>query len=223
MLKNKNIVLIILFLVIFSSFQVPKKRLFVIGDSISIFYGPSLSEIVKVGYIYDRLKDSIDTTKNMDIPTGANGGNSKMVIDHLNNLIKKGLKVDVLLINCGLHDIKTDRISGKKAISEVEYKENIDSIITLSALVSKEIIWISSTPVNDTIHNSKNVGFYRYNNDVISYNRIASEELSAKKIRIIDLYSYSLSFPYTAYMDHVHYLPAYSKLQAEYIASFLNR
>ena len=83
-----------------------------------------------------------------------------MVVQYLQTLQKdKNFSADVLLVNCGLHDIKSDKITGKKAIELAEYKTNLMKIRNLARTMKMKLIWINSTPVNDDIHNSKNVGF----------------------------------------------------------------
>lgn len=56
------------------SFTTARPRLFVIGDSISIFYGPYLKKYVEGKFDYDRKRDKGEAMKNLDNPVGANGG-----------------------------------------------------------------------------------------------------------------------------------------------------
>lgn len=221
MRRIKIFLFVTILMLVISAFQPLKKSIFVIGDSISILYGPFLREIVHNTYIYDRLRDSSGNDSNLGLNSGANGGDSRMVINHLRILKTKMAFYDILLINCGLHDIKTDMETGKKVVEKDEYKNNIDTIIVLAKSISDHIIWINCTPVNDSIHNSKNIGFFRYNSDVLEYNEIAKKELVSSNITVIDLYSFSKVFPVSPYMDHVHYLPEFSKKQAKYIATYL--
>lgn len=223
MKTTKTIFVLALLMIVLPSFDCRKKpQLFVIGDSISIFYGPYLKKYTSGKFIYDRKRDKGEAMQNLDNPVGANGGNSRMVVEYLSAFLQSDtLKPDIFLINCGLHDIKTNPKTGEKDISEEAYSRNIEKIIDLVGKSGKQLIWVNSTPVNDSIHNSKKIGFYRYNNDVLRYNAIADSLCHQKNIPVIDLYSFSEKFPPEAYQDHVHYSEKYRELQAAFIAGFL--
>ncbi len=205
-----------------TAFAQTKKKIFVIGDSISIQYGPFLKNFIESKFEYDRKRDNGEAMQDLNKPVGANGGDSKMVVEYLKTLqTDKSFKADILLVNCGLHDIKTDRKTGKKAIELDEYKANLKEIFKIARKLKVKLIWITSTPVNDEIHNSKNVGFYRYSKDAEIYNDAAKALFEKEKVPIIDLNTFSKEFPLEAYSDHVHYKPEYAKIQAAFIAGFL--
>lgn len=205
-----------------TAFAQTKKKIFVVGDSISIQYGPYLKNFIESKFDYDRKRDNGEAMQDLNKPVGANGGDSRMVVEYLKTLQKdKSFKADILLVNCGLHDIKADRQTGKKAIELEEYKANLKEILRIAKKLKVKLIWITSTPVNDEIHNSKNVGFYRYSKDAEIYNDAATSFFEKEKVPIIDLNTFSKEFPLEAYADHVHYKPEYAKLQAAFIAGFL--
>ena len=204
------------------AFAQTKKKVFVIGDSISIQYGPFLKNFIEKKFDYDRKRDNGEAMQDLNKPVGANGGDSRMVVEYLRTLQKdKNFKADILLVNCGLHDIKTDRKTGKKAIELGEYKSNLKELSKLAKKMKLNLVWITSTPVNDEIHNSKNVGFFRYTKDAEEYNKAAKSYFEKEKIPIIDLNVFSQTFPLEAYSDHVHYKTEYAQLQAAFIAGFL--
>ena len=220
-LKNLTIFFVILLGILIA--ETPKKHILMIGDSISILYGPYLKDFLQDTFDY-RVKGNIkDAIVNLDNPNGANAGNSRMVLDYLKHYSENEINFedDIILLNCGLHDIKTDPVTGKKAINLAEYISNLDSIFNIILSLDKKLIWINSTPVNDSIHNSRQTGFYRFNNDVIKYNLAADSICKFYKIPVIDLYLYSSSFPLDAYSDHVHYKQQYSRLQAKFISDYL--
>lgn len=203
-------------------FAQTKKKIFVIGDSISIQYGPYLKNFIESKFDYDRKRDNGEAMQDLNKPVGANGGDSRMVVEYLKTLQKdKSFKADILLVNCGLHDIKTDRKTGNKAIEFDEYKANLKGILKLAKKLKVKLIWITSTPVNDEIHNSKNVGFFRYSKDAEIYNESAKTFFEKEKIPFIDLNTFSKVFPLEAYADHIHYKQQYSEFQAAFIAGFL--
>ncbi len=217
-----RILVLLIFIFLALSLSSPNKRdIMVIGDSISLAYGPFLSEILSDDYNYT-TKNTGENVGNLDYPSGPNAGDSKMVLSYLKDFFSQKPKVNLILLNSGLHDIKKDKKTGKVAISEQEYTKNLSAIFTLIKTQKIPLVWINSTPVNDTIHNSKNVGFYRYNADVLKYNQIADSLCRKNKIIQINLHHFSSKFPVNAYKDHVHYTDEYAKLQASYIAGFLS-
>lgn len=222
-MKKKNyLAFILLSLMLLSFTQTSRKKLFVIGDSISIFYGPYLKKFTEGKFEYDRKRDKGEAMLNLDKPMGANGGDSRMVVEYLKELCPdKTFHADYLLINCGLHDIKTNPKTGEKQISSGEYLQNILAIYKLSRKLKVKLIWVNCTPVNDSIHNRKGVAFYRYNKDVVDYNQISDSIFKTKGVKVIDLYTFSSTFPIDAYLDHVHYKPEFAKLQAAFIAGFI--
>lgn len=223
-MNRLNIQLLLFLLVVFSffSFTLLQPKLFVIGDSISIFYGPYLKQYVEGKYLYDRKRDKGEAMRDLDNPIGANGGDSRMVVKYLKELSENNrFHADLLLVNCGLHDMKTNLQTGKQQVSLEDYRHNLDTIHQLSEKMKVRLVWVNCTPVNDSIHNSKGVTFYRYNRDVVRYNEVADSLFAAKRVPVIDMYSFSSQFPLDAFMDHVHYSIEYRKLQAAYIAGFL--
>ena len=83
--------------------------------------------------------------------------------------------------------------------------------------MSTRLIWIRSTPVVDSIHNTK-VHFKRFNKDVMRYNHLADSVMNAAQVPIIDLYSFTLKFGNDNYEDHVHFKKHIRIKQARYIA-----
>src|SRR5690606_4561706 len=88
------------------SLNTKRPSVFLIGDSISIQYGPYLEEYMQGMIEFDRKRDDGNAEETANVIKGANGGDSKMVLAYLKaKLEEPGFKPDYLLINCGLHDI----------------------------------------------------------------------------------------------------------------------
>lgn len=198
-----------------------KKKLFVIGDSISIHYGPFLSSMVEDAFIYQRKGQSdikLDCFENI---ADANGGDSSEVLRYLEDrFIDDQLRPDILILNAGLHDIKTDPHTGEKRVSSADYKKNLETIVKLINDREMCFIWVNTTPVNDQIHNSKKSEYYRFNEDVLIYNKIAESIFS--EWPIIDLYNFTLKLGCPLYKDHVHFFEAVAQMQAAFIAGHLS-
>jgi lysophospholipase L1-like esterase len=208
----------ILILVILFSCEDPQSKVFVVGDSISMHYGPYLEESLDWFMEYDRKGKK---EKDLDNPSGANGGDSQMVLSYLNELkANMNFEADYLVVNCGLHDIKKNTKSKNNKIPLKQYSNNLEQIILASKELGANLVWINSTPVVDSIHNSK-VGFLRYNDDVVKYNNRADSIMTKNNIPIIDLYSFTQSYIPAGYMDHVHYKEEIRQKQAAFIADHL--
>ena len=191
---------------------------YVIGDSISIQYGAYLEQSLKGRAFYSRKQGEQEALLNLDNPRGANGGDSSQVADFLSHLVTSGFpKVDLLMVNCGLHDIKRDPNIGTYQIPIDQYEQNLELIVSWSKELSHQMIWVRSTPVDDLIHNSLSKGFFRYHEDCINYNRVADGIMANSGIESIDLYSFTDHLPQPKYCDHVHFTEEVRKLQGEFI------
>jgi len=221
MFKKSIFVLMCLLL---SSWNNKPVSIFLIGDSISINYYPYLKQNVAQFAILSRKLDDGKSLQNLDVPMGANGGDSKMVLKYLKSrLDESDFNPDYVLLNCGLHDMKRNPQTNEIQVSELDYRSNLTEIFR--ALKKKGIkpIWITTTAVVDSIHNARSGSFKRYNADVIKYNEIAKQICTSKKIPIIDLYTFTKQFGVDQYIDHVHYKAETQKLQAKYIAEMLEK
>jgi len=217
-LKSLSFILIIVASILLFGFKKNLPKVFIIGDSISIHYGPYLEKSLKGYFMYDRKRVS---ENNLDNPNGANGGDSNMVVLYLNELKEnKNFKTDYLLINCGLHDIKRNNENNNPQVSLEQYSKNLYKIISISKELGAKLIWINSTPVIDSIHNSK-VSFKRYTEDLNKYNLKSTEIMEEMKIPIIDIYTFTLKFIPDGYIDHVHYNDIVRQKQADFIAENL--
>lgn len=197
-------------------------KLFLIGDSISIQYGPFLEKYIQGKVQFERKVDDGSAEKNLDIPTGANGGDSRMVLEYLINKIQdEQFTPDYLLLNCGLHDIKRNPESNKIQVSEDEYRKNLEAILQLLKNKEIQVVWMRTTPVVDSIHNAKQSSFKRYAADLELYNQIADEVCAKENIPVIDLYNFTQKLGIEQFADHVHYKEHARDLQAAYIAGFL--
>lgn len=199
-----------------------KESVFVIGDSVSIHYGPYLKENIKDKFNYDRKRGLDQALEDLDRPVGANAGDSRMVLEYLREEQEKDTKYNILLINCGLHDIRVDRESRKVQVEIEEYKLNLIKIIEIAKIVSNKVIWIGLTPVIDDIHNSREGGFLRYSKDSIAYDDLAKEIMREYNIQCIDIYNFTKNLGADIYSDHVHFREEVRKLQGAFIAGYLN-
>ena len=203
-------------------------KIFLIGDSISIQYGPYLEPILASAGVALIRKEGIDEAlANLDIPTGANGGDSRQLTTYLRSLIGSNnpIKADILLANCGLHDIKTDPATGAKQQTLEQYKTNLAALPEIAAALGMKLIWLRTTPVDDATHNARQKSFHRHATDLEIYQTAADAIMTQANVPTIDLYNLttSLGAPAEIFIDHVHFQPQVRMTQAGYIAGWLQR
>ena len=193
--------------------------LHIVGDSISIHYGPYLESMLAGVLSYSRKTGNVG---NLDVPEGANGGDSSMVLDYLQTLQSDTrVPFDYLMVNCGLHDLRWLRSENRFQISIDQYAANLAGIIKVAKSLARNMIWVRTTPVIDQVHNREHMEFYRYARDVDCYNACADEIMRAQRIFMIDLFTFTHNLGPDIYFDHVHFKEDVRKLQAAFIADCL--
>jgi hypothetical protein len=197
-------------------------KLFVLGDSISIHYGPFLRSYLRGTFEYTRKEGEEEAMLSLDNPQGANGGDSAMVLSFLKAKARcGGIDADLLLLNCGLHDIKTDSRTGRKQVHISQYEENLRAILKTVEDCRTKLFWVRTTLFDDVIHNRCDLGFLRYAGDCIEYNRVADRVMYENGIPVIDLCNFTLNLGGDLYCDHVHFREAVREKQAAYLAGWL--
>ena len=199
------------------------KKIFVLGDSISIHYGPYLEKYIQGKMKYSRKDGTEDAESNLDLALGANGGDSSHVLTYLKKLLSTNkIDADFFLLNCGLHDIKRSINTNSTQISTKQYESNLNAIIDIFSKLESKLVWIRTTPVDEKIHNSISKTFLRYQKDYKEYNNIADKIMSKNKTPIIDLCSFTKNIDKELYCDHIHFHPSIREKQAAFIAGWLN-
>ena len=203
-----------------------RKRVFVVGDSISIQYGPHLARMLAPQFEYSRKEGDAEARLNLDNPVGANGGDSGHVRAYLTALAHAGtFRTNYFLLNCGLHDIKSDPTNRALQIPPDAYRANLLAIISLRATLCDELIWIRTTGVDEPLHANRRAGFDRFQRDIDAYNAIADEIMREHGVHAIDLSTFtaSLGSGKDIFTDGVHYNDATQRAQAAFIAGWLAR
>lgn len=195
--------------------------LFVLGDSISLDYGPHVEAALKGVASVSRKEGRGEAYENLDLPRGANGGHSGMVREYLGYLKAGGVfHTDVMLINCGLHDIKSNPETGELQVSAEAYRENLMAIMELAPGLAEKVAWVRTTPIDDERHAKRGCGFGRVQADVDQYNQIADEVMREQGIQVIpfDEATVEMGTRMELYRDGVHFLKPVQKEQGEYLA-----
>ncbi len=197
-------------------------KIFVVGDSISIQYGPCLREYLRGFMDYARKQGEADALLNLDNPSGANGGDSSLVLAYLAAVKKAGgIDADYLLLNCGLHDIKINPATGEKQVSPAQYGRNLRAIVETVSGMKPALIWIRTTPCDEKVHNQPDKTFHRFAADGDAYNRIADRAMAEAGVPIVDLYTFTVNLGGDLYCDHVHFHRHIREKQAVFIAGWL--
>ncbi len=217
--------------------------LFILGDSISIQYGPFLEQMLAGRYVCDRKGSEILNQQVAvegragilerlavmdDSREEINGGDSRNVLAYLQARSSSvPVAWTVLLLNCGLHDLRKDPLSGAHQVEPESYIDNLKKILSLAARLSHWVVWVQTTPVVDARHQRLNPGYQRFNADVELYNQAADTLTGQYGIPKIDLYRFTRQLSSTfesldaLYCDHVHFIEPVRRLQAAYIAGWL--
>ena len=197
-------------------------RIYIVGDSISIQYGPYLKAYLDGAMVYSRKGGEEEATLNLDNPQGANGGDSSMVLSFLRSKVESGgIDADLLLINCGLHDIRTDPDTGKRQVLIDEYAENLRAIVHTTARMKPRLVWIRTTPCDEAVHNHAGMNVHRFSADCEDYNRVADKIMKEAGVPSLDLHSFTQNIGSDLYCDHVHFHEHIREKQAAFIAGWL--
>jgi lysophospholipase L1-like esterase len=199
-------------------------RLFVLGDSISIQYGPYLEQYLTGRFHYARKQGTEPALQHLDPPHDANGGDSSQVLAYLRAMqVHGGIPADVLLLNCGLHDLRTIPAMDDKQVTPTQYEANLLAIIETARAMGLKVIWVRTTPVVDEMHNAgrPDTEFHRYAADCDVYNSIADGVMRLTNVPSIDLYTFTRNLGPDVYCDHVHFHEHVREKQAAYIAGWL--
>lgn len=198
-----------------------RPRLFVLGDSISMHYGPYLETALHGVFTYARKTGGESQLGNANIPRDANGGDSRAVLNWLRSMAQGGgVSADLLLLNCGLHDLKINAGQTTSQVSLDEYKKNLPEILRVARGMKLKVAWVRITPVDDALHVAKK-NFVRRQQDVLAYNAVADEVMHAADVPACDLFTFTMNLGTSLTDDGVHFHEAVREKQAAFIAGWL--
>ena len=187
-----------------------KSTVVLIGDSIRMGYQP---------FVTEALAGEAEIWAPEE-----NGGDSRNVLAHLEAWVIARVPHTVH-VNCGLHDVKKSFETAVAQVPLAEYEENVRRILTvLSSLVGTQVIWASTTPVDEKLHHS-NKGFDRFEADVDAYNRCARSLCRSLGIEVHDLFAVVEGIGRREILreDGVHFTEVGSRLLGGSVASCVRR
>lgn len=196
-----------------------RAELYVLGDSISMHYGPYLKRFLEPAVGYSRKGEGL-AAGDLNQVSDANGGDSRSCLGFLEtNLPLLAERFDWLLWNCGLHDIKTT--AAGRQVSPECYAANLERGVELVRKSGLQLLWCRTTGVCDELHNLRCRDFSRFRADVELYNRLADRVMEEHRIPVCDLFGFTRKFGDEAFADHVHYVERVRELQGAFLAGWI--
>ena len=197
------------------------KKVYVLGDSISIHYGPYFKQFTQGVFAYDRKRGD-EALEDLDQPVGANGGDSRRILSYLSSS-GEWKDADILLVNCGLHDLKKDRETKIYQVDLAEYADNLKKAVDVIKQTDITPVWVNTTPVDGQMH-AERKPFDRFNEDVLQYNSVAEKIMQDQQIDILDLYTFTANIRLDEPLqrDGVHFIEPVRARQAAFIAGWLS-
>lgn len=166
-----------------------KKRVLILGDSISIGYTP---------FVQKMLADEMTVLRPMNKNGKAeNCSGTTAGVANIDRWLQiEGGKWDVIHFNWGLHDLKHMKADGKttsdlatdppQASVEV-YEKQLREIVAKLKATGARLVFATTTPVPE-----EPMKVYRKNADVIRYNEAALRVMKDNAVAVNDLYGFAL-------------------------------
>lgn len=179
----------------------------IIGDSISIGYTP---------FVQKALAPGINVEHNP-----GNGGSTVRGVESIEKWLGER-EWNVILFNFGLHDLvhkdslnKYD-VNGMVAVTLDDYRKNLELIVASLMETTATLIFITTTEVPENSSGRKV-------DDPSKYNSVALEVMKKNDIKVVDLYTLSLSVhPQNSKPGNVHYTDKGYELLAEPLIKAIN-
>lgn len=188
-------------------------KVVLIGDSIRLGYAPEVAKLLEG-------KATIVSTK-------ANGGDSANV---LKNLAAWAIaeKPDIVHFNCGIHDTKKDKQSGKFQVPAEQYEKNLRAIVEkIRKETSAKVIFATTTPIIDDRASAKRekATYELLDASIVEFNGIATRVMKDLQVPIDDLRAVIGDGEQRGKLmsdDGVHFTAAGTKKLASAVAEFIN-
>lgn len=110
------------------------------------------------------------------------------VLEHIGKWTGGATVGDIIHINCGLHDIRHNQGCNEPVADIETYRNNLTRIFDYLKQTGAKIIWASSTPFLESVHNIVKPS-RRYLADLKAYNRVAEDLARQYGFAVNDLYS----------------------------------
>lgn len=201
-------------------------KVLLIGDSISLDYSPVMKKYLRGDIVIYSRPGTEEAYKNLDLPIGGNGGDSRRVLNYIKELRDTGaLDCKYFFFNCGLHDIKRERPDENLQIDESTYRANLQAIMDIMREKGIKTVFMTTTEADGSRYPIEKMPFTRRAEDVLAYNEIARDVMKKNGADVIDLYQFTHDLGLTGnalFRDHTHFRPDVIEAQAKYLAGEIN-
>lgn len=150
-------------------------KVVLIGDSIRLSYAP---------IVIEELRGSATV-----VSPKPNGGDSNNVLKHLEEWVINE-QPDVVHFNCGIHDTKKFKQTGKFQVSPEQYAKNLREIVTrIRKDTDAVVLFATSTPILDdrAARVRADRDYELLNASIEQYNAIARKVMKELKVPVNDL------------------------------------
>jgi len=184
-----------------------RRRILIIGDSISMGYAPRVAEV---------LAGTAEVVHNP-----GNAGDTDHTAAEVGGWLADA-RPDVVHFNCGLHDIKVSRETHVNQVPLPRYRTNLEAIVAALAASKAALIWATTTPVVESRHTAMKE-FDRYNRDVDAYNAAAVGIVAPAVQAVNDLHAVAVARGSETLIDAdgVHFTDAGYRILADVVAERL--
>ncbi len=164
-----------------------KKRVLILGDSISIGYTPVVQKLLAEEMVVLRPMNKAGKPENC---SGTTAG-----IQHIDRWLQiDGGKWDVIHFNWGLHDLKHVKPDGAASDAAADppqatvevYEKQLREIVAKLKATGAKLIFATTTPVPDGA-----MKVYRTDVDAVRYNEAALKVMKENGITVNDLYAFA--------------------------------
>jgi len=161
----------------FASAAEPAKlpKVVLIGDSIRLGYAPTVAKKLEGKAVVTGPK--------------ANGGDSANVLKNLKAWAVAEMP-DVVHFNCGIHDTKKDKKTGKFQVPPEQYEANLRKIVeTLRKETKATVVFAATTPIIDAraAKGRLNASYDLHDASTVEYNLIARRVMKELNVPVNDL------------------------------------
>jgi hypothetical protein len=178
---------------------VKKKCVIGLGDSILLQANPDLFQcLARQGVTYSGTNHGLDLA-----PLDQNVGPSTMLLTYMKAIESQNVYADVLIMACGLHDIKHVDGEDMPMVSIEVFRKNLDRVFVRVRTIAREGIWVLMPPVFDHHHNRR-LDHKRYDRERIAYNHAVIDAARRHDILVIDSKDVLGAFDERCLIDHVH-------------------
>jgi lysophospholipase L1-like esterase len=189
-------------------------KVVLIGDSIRMAYAPEVARLVE--------------GKAIIVSAKANGGDSANLLKNL-TVWAIAEKPDIVHFNCGIHDTKKDKQSGKFQVPPEQYEKNLRAIVErLRQETSAKVVFATTTPIIDDRAAAKRekATYELLDTSVVEYNSIATRVMRDLKVPVNDLRSVIGDGEQRGQLmsdDGVHFTAAGTKKLAQAVADMISQ